>query len=476
MATALVLQLGQQVLEVVGLGTCIQGIAHRARRHWRNGGAVAGSHILARGRAEPPFQHVAGCFPLQLPSPEVLREEHPQEWLFTALAYGRRDVVVKGDPDLNWNDAHPHYGTPLHAIGAGGNLLEVEGWPDYEWTEASNAYIKDLQSLFEFAMGRGADPAALCPCHCPGAVAFTISEAGTGKMIYQFNEPVGGRSAISLWLAFSQRAREWESNHPNQLPLASSFFDGIISLLLHVIPKYRGSVTKKRGLRHGGEPALALPAMEEVPEATTTLWAQVMSEGARDEGLGPGDVVFQCRGGDVRVHSCVASCASRVLSAMLQWPRKEDEVSPPWVVPLDDRREAVEAWRVLIYTGLPPQEGMSTDMLLDVLDLSHRWQDHLLKCGILVAALVKRIVDSRTCGLILDTALSKDLPELRGECLAFARQSKEVRRDWELGNFSEEASRQLGAIFEKVPRSERRSRSAASASGGANTGRRWELI
>lgn len=433
------LQLGRQVLEVVGLDRCLQG---------------------------------PGCLTLPVPAPAQGHVEHPHEWLFTALAYGRRDVVVKGDPDLNWNETHQHYGTPLHAIGARGNVLEVEGWPDYEWTEASNSYIKDLQSLFEFAMGRGADPAALCPGDCQGAVTFTIAEAGSGKLVFQFKEPVGGRSAISLWLALSQRAREWENRHPHQLPLASSFFDGIVSLLLHVVPKYRGNVTKKRGFRHGGEPALALPAMELVPEATTALWMQIMSEGAVDDGHG--DVVFQCRGGDVRVHSAVMRAASRVLSAMLQWPRKEHDISPPWLVALDDRREAVEAWRELVYTGLPPQESFTTDVLLEVLDLSHRWQDHLSKCGILVAALAKRIVDSQTCSLILDVALAKDLPELRAECLAFARHSRELRRDWELGHFSGDVARQLGSVFQG---GERRARSGAAAPpGGATVNRRWELI
>merc|ERR1712232_709926 len=92
----------------------------------------------------------------------------------------------------------------------------------------------------------------------------------------------------------------------------------------------------------------------------------------------------------------------------------------PRRVELEDQCEAVEAWKLLVYTGLPPQEGLSTTLLLEVLDLSHRWQDHLLECGLLPAALAKRVTDAESCKIILEAALTRDLTELRAECLAFA--------------------------------------------------------
>ena len=105
----------------------------------------------------------------------------------------------------------------------------------------------------------------------------------------------------------------------------------------------------------------------------------------------------------------------------------------------------------MVYTGLPPEEGLRTSLLLEVLDISHRWQDHLLECGLLTAALAKRVVDGESCACILEVALARDLQDLRSECLAFARRSREIRRDWERGQFSGEVARQLGALY-GVPR------------------------
>jgi len=360
------------------------------------------------------------------------REEHPNEWIFTALAYGRGDLVAKGDPDMNWNEPHPQHGTPLHAIGGKGIELEVAGYPHYSWTNESSCCITDLLALFEFALKRGADPSIICPNGCSGVVRFRVVTGDTPSPLYDLRQPVAGRSSISLWLAFSQQAKELDDQRPNQLPLASSFFDGILALLLRDIPKHKGIVQKRQGRRGS-------PAMVELPEATASMWQKMMMN---EESC---DVILQCVGGDVRVHSAIVASSSKVLSAMLQWPR--DESREPWQVPLEDSKEAVEAWRLLVYTGLPPADGFTTDLLLEVLDLSHRWQDHLLECGLLTTALAKHVVDADSCGRVLEAALTKDLPELRSECLAFARRSRELRRDWEQGHFSGETAKHLGNVL-----------------------------
>mmetsp|Transcript_143372 Transcript_143372/g.458259 ORF Transcript_143372/g.458259 Transcript_143372/m.458259 type:complete len:439 (-) Transcript_143372:424-1740(-) len=354
-------------------------------------------------------------------------EEPPHEWMFTALAHSRKDIVLKGDPDMSWNEVHPRFGTPLHSIGAAGICLKVEGHPTYDWTLESAACIKDLFSLFEFALQRGADPNVVCPRTCTGSIKFVV------KDIYDLQEPVAGRSPISLWLALSQRAQAIDGERPLQLPLASSLFDGVLALLLHRVPKHRGLPR-----RLGGPGA---PAMVDVPEATTGLWQRIMcSEDSAD-------VVLACPDGEVLVHSAVVASASKVLSAMLRWPRQEQASGELVRVPLQDSHQAVEAWRVMIYTGLPPQEGLSTQLLLEVFEISHRWQDHLLDCGLLAAALARRVVDAETCKQVLEMALTRDLPELRAECLAFARRSREVRRAWEEGFFEGEATRHLQLVL-----------------------------
>lgn len=361
--------------------------------------------------------------------------DHPQEWFFSALAYGRRDLAVKGDPDINWNESHPSFGTPLHAIGGKGIQFEVEGHPTFDWSPESKACIKDLLALFEFALERGADPTAICPQACPVCIRFRVLTAG-GASLYDLKESIAGKSAISLWLSFSQQANEVDNSRQEQLPLASSFFDSILSLLLQEVPKYRGVYSKKQPCR-----LAAAPAMVEVPEATTGLWRRVME---REETC---DVLFRCEGGDVHVHSWVVASSSQVLAAMLRWPRGDGAPSP--TLTLGDRREVVAAWRELAYTGLPPAAEMSLELLLSVLDLSHRWQDHLLDCGLLTAALAKRVVDAESCRLVLQAAIAKQLPDLRGDCLAFARRCKELRREWERGDFQEEEelSKQLGSLF-----------------------------
>ena len=346
------------------------------------------------------------------------------------LVYERIPRIFKG---FRASEVHPHYGTPLHAIGAGGIHLEVDGGPYYGWTADSTAAVKDVLALFEFAMKRGADPRSPCPASCAGCVRFVVR---CGKsVLYDLKEPVGGRSTLSLWLALSQQARKLDGDKPEQLPLASAFFDSILALLLHVLPKHSGRVCRR-------ESRAGAPAMTEVPQAAPGLWRRVMEE------EGPCDVVLACEGGEVRVHSTVVAHASKVLAAMLRWPRQGPEDS--WRVPLPDRREAVEVWRVLVYTGLPPVEGVAMDLLLEVLDLSHRWQDHLFECGIVAAALARRVVDGQSCAKILEAAVAKDLPELRDECLAFARRSQEMRRAWEGGQFAGEVDRRLATVLEVI--------------------------
>jgi hypothetical protein len=220
--------------------------------------------------------------------------------------------------------------------------------------------------------------------------------------------------------------------------------------------------------------------MEEVPEANEGMLQAVMSNDIKC------DVVLRCPDGDVGVHSAVLATASRVLAAMMLWPTEGDaslltpdapptsnqfcmqaeahdvQVSQlgrprigltPRMLPLQDRRAVVEAWRELVYTGLPPfaeEDRLTTDLLLDILDLSHRWQDLLFQSGLLTAALARRVRDdsgSEACGKILEAAIARELPALRSECLAVARRSSEVRRDWEQGLFTGEVKRQLDSLF-----------------------------
>merc|ERR1712217_123331 len=244
-----------------------------------------------------------------------------------------------------------------------------------------------------------------------------------------------------------------DSGKPDQLPLASSFFDGILSLLLHVIPKHQGCAS----------PHMSMTAMVEIPEATASLWQRVMRS------TDTCDVVFQCPDEEVKAHSFLVAGTSKVVSAMLQWPvnpsDRMEHGGDLRYVKLDVPAEVVQTWKELVYTGLPPTDGLNTELLLDVLDLSHRWQDHLFESGLLTTVLAKRITDSDSFCQILEAALAKDLSELRGECFAFARRSKEVRRDWERGLFSDEISKQLGSIFAITRR---------GTSGRATT-RRWDL-
>eukprot|EP00928_Gymnodinium_smaydae_P072166 TRINITY_DN55582_c0_g1_i1.p1 TRINITY_DN55582_c0_g1~~TRINITY_DN55582_c0_g1_i1.p1 ORF type:complete len:264 (+),score=48.10 TRINITY_DN55582_c0_g1_i1:95-793(+) len=181
--------------------------------------------------------------------------------------------------------------------------------------------------------------------------------------------------------------------------------------------------------------------MVSVPEAAVELWQSVML------GEDTCDTTLRCVDGDLAAHACVLASSSRVLAAMLRWPHEREPQPSRLILPLQERQEVVEIWRCLVYTGLQPAGALSTELLLEVAELSHRWQDHLLLSGLLASALARRVVDAESCGLVLEVALARDLPELRNECLAFARRSWEVRQDWERQRFIADVQRQLDGVF-----------------------------
>mmetsp|Transcript_49118 Transcript_49118/g.105683 ORF Transcript_49118/g.105683 Transcript_49118/m.105683 type:complete len:437 (+) Transcript_49118:73-1383(+) len=358
-------------------------------------------------------------------------EEHPHEWLFSALAHIRKDIVEKGDPDMNWNEIHPKFGTPLHAIGSHNIDLEVEGWPYYDWSRQASATIKDLLALFKFALRRGADPNLICPRTCTGAIRLCVGE------LYTVSEPIAGRSPISVWLALSQKLQDKAPENECQLPLGASLCDSILSLLLNNVPKHRGLPPRKNSMH---------PAMVSLPESTTSMWQRIMNT---EESA---DVTLRCPDGEAFLHSIVVTNASRVLAAMVRWPRQDDASSsaerrPQLVVEVEEPKQVVEAWKLMVYTGLPPQEQLQLKTLLQVLQLSHRWQDHLWNSGLLVAAVKRRLQDSESCLEILESALATDIPSLRDECLAYARRSRDVQRSWQRGDLSEPVARELDRVF-----------------------------
>jgi len=50
----------------------------------------------------------------------INRRSTAQTAIMLACLDVMQDLVVKGDPDINWNEIHAHFGTTLLAIGAKG--------------------------------------------------------------------------------------------------------------------------------------------------------------------------------------------------------------------------------------------------------------------------------------------------------------------------------------------------------------------
>jgi len=195
---------------------------------------------------------------------------------------------------------------------------------------------------------------------------------------------------------------------------------------------------------HVGGGMLRVPVAEGVVET----WEQILSNG---EGT---DVTLACRGSagtasssssstELRAHAMVLRGASRVLRAMLSPSFREGSTAR---VEVDFEASAVKLLLSLIYTGEEVEETEAVpDTLLASLELAHQWDvSHAVTA--LEFAIVKRLDDERF-GRAMEVATRLQLPQLSPACLAYAKNSAEVRKRFKASQYPATVQTLLAKVF-----------------------------
>lgn len=212
-------------------------------------------------------------------------------------------------------------------------------------------------------------------------------------------------------------------------------------------------------------------------EAVVETWERVLSSGEGTDvtivcrgsagagGCGGGSSSSTCTGGEgsqapasaaadaaeLRAHAAVLRSASKVVRAMLSPAFLEGSTAR---VELNFDRSAVRLLLAVIYTGEEPDDGCEAASLEDLLsaaELAHQWDvGHAVSA--LEAAAGKRL-EAAHFGHAAEVAARLQLPQLAAACVAFAKHSADVKRDFKASEFSPAVQAVLAKVFDYGPES-----------------------
>lgn len=158
-------------------------------------------------------------------------------------------------------------------------------------------------------------------------------------------------------------------------------------------------------------------------------------------------MTIACRGGaqpaELRAHATVLRSASKVLRAMLSPAFREGSTAR---VEVDCESAAVKLLLSVIYTGEEVDEGEAPpDSLLAAVELAHQWDvGHAVAA--LEAAAARRIDDERL-GRAAEVAARLQLPQLSPACMAFAKNSAEVKKRFKASQYPPAVQAMLAKVF-----------------------------
>mmetsp|Transcript_53047 Transcript_53047/g.150172 ORF Transcript_53047/g.150172 Transcript_53047/m.150172 type:complete len:381 (-) Transcript_53047:36-1178(-) len=350
--------------------------------------------------------------------------EKDSDWIWEALALGEESLLKDADIDyFDWNGTHEKYGTPLIALVVG----KATGQEVYDFATGTPEKLNERLNLMKLVLGKGASPHAKPPPQFSICKSWWKTEGdkeveNSRTPLVHFND----KSAYGVVASCLEALTNVEGDWKRELRFLRD--------AARILASYRPT-------GHAGEGMARVPVAEGVVET----WERILSSG---EGA---DVTIVCRGagGDappgvspgsppcateqLMAHAVVLRHASRVLKAMLSPLFREGSTAR---VDVDFEAAPVRVLLALLYTGEEVDEVDSPpDTLLSALELAHQWDvSHAVTA--LEMALTNRIDDACFCRT-MEVATRLQLPQLAAACMAYAKNSADVKRRLKLAQFPE---------------------------------------
>lgn len=308
------------------------------------------------------------------------------KWIWMALQRLDTKLLLSKliPPDWDWNQAHPVHGTPLMATVNEGMRLGTNG------SEGA-----PLWKLLNCLLAQGADPRKVA-IKASGQIC---SCGGTGEFPQLDWVKSDGHSAISLVYAILNQLEKHDKHYGLQIKNGEK--------MLEAFSKYEPECHDKKVC---------------VSEDVVEMWEDILlQEQGSDVQLQVIGSTGQLAGNALRAHSVVLRRVSRVLGAALSTPMQEGNTGIIRVEGVS--AEAVRLCLHLIYTGTTCSDSPKPALLLQALDLAHRWQvNHVVS---MLERGLANLVSGATLAEIFEAAVLKDLHVLRNVCKAFA--AKDVK-------------------------------------------------
>lgn len=354
----------------------------------------------------------------QIASPD--RMERDSDWIWEALALGEESLLKDADIDyFDWNGTHEKYGTPLIALVVG----KATGQEVYDFATGTPEKLTERLNLMRLVLVKGASPHAKPPTQFSICKSWWKTEGdkeveNSRTPLVHFND----KSAYGVVASCLEALTNVEGDWKRELRFLRD--------AAKILASYRPS----------GHAGAGLPRVP-VAEGVVETWERILStpDGA--------DVTLACRGGgqtaEMRAHTIVLRSASKVLRAMLSPAFREGSTAR---VEVDFDMSAVKLLLSVIYTGEEVDEAeVAPESLLAALELAHQW-DVAHAVAALEAAAARRIDDERL-GRAAEVATRLQLPQLSPACMAFAKNSAEVRKRFKASQYPPAVQALLAKVF-----------------------------
>lgn len=257
--------------------------------------------------------------------------------------------------------------------------------------------FKQYIGLVTWLIENGADPQQQVPSNstCKLSLWKNADQEGT-KVEVQY----AGTSAISMVVQLRkllrQKMKDLDSSKPSFEPEIARCTN-FLSLMAREIKTQREKVPVDSGV--------------------VDLWERISRNTATH------DVTIETASGPVTAHRLVLTMASPVLAAMLSSTMREG--CNQRIDVKDASQEGASFFLELTYTGTSCSD-VDHSVALVALDLAHRWQvDHVVA---MVSRALEDMLNDSNFSIIAESAVIKELPDLKMRCKTFAANSSALKK------------------------------------------------